>query len=91
MTAEVSIAMQPGMSHLTHVPAGQGMYSSFHLAAGIIMAVAIIELFRYGARLSAEDAEFGRGKTSRGWMLMGVAALLGACVIWIATTDPSAN
>ena len=55
------------------------------------MAVAIIELFRYGARLSAEDAEFGRGKTSPGWMLMGVAVLLGACVIWIAATDPFAN
>lgn len=67
------------------------MNSTFHLAAGIIMAVAIIELFRYGARMSAEDAEFGRGKTSPGWMLMGVAVLLGACVIWIAATDPFAN
>jgi hypothetical protein len=64
---------------------------AFQLATGIIIAAAIIELFRRGARMLSEDAEFERGKASHGWIVTGVAVLLGACVIWITATDHFAN
>ena len=67
------------------------MNFAFQLATGIIIAATIIELFRRGARMLSEDVEFERGKSSHGWIVMGIAVLLGACVIWIAATDHFAN
>ena len=39
------------------------MNFAFQLSTGIIIAAAIIELFRRGARMLSEDAEFERGKS----------------------------
>jgi hypothetical protein len=67
------------------------MNLTFQLAAGIIIAAATIELFRSGVRTLSEDSEFERGKTSPAWMLVGLAVLIGICVIWMAATEPFSN